>query len=184
MLLLSCFFPLTLWITLFKFSMLFLIALTVLYWTFPSLFMTSKYSIKWMYPIYFTNPLLLDIRLIPIFCSYKQFLNCPNILNKCTHLKDGNPKTTLPAVVWNSMESTLTLNFIFSLDFLFLESFFPTTKPFYPSKHSTRDPSLPSWLLIYRFFWNNFFFFINSISAYSLLCFHPLTVCAFGSDHT
>lgn len=90
---LTCFFPLMLWITLFKFFLLFPIALTALYCNFPSFFMTSKYSTKWMYPVYFTSPLLLDITLISIFCfSYKQFLNCPNILNKCHSSKRMEPQ--------------------------------------------------------------------------------------------
>ena len=128
---LTCFSPLMLWITLFKFSLLFLITLTALYCNFPSFFMTSKYSMKWMYSVYLTSRLLLDITLISIFCfAYKQFLNCPNILNKCHSSKRTDSKTTVPAVVWNCMESTLILNFIFSLDFLFLEPFFPINRPF------------------------------------------------------
>ena len=178
---LTCFSPLMLWITLFKFSLLFHITLTALYCNFPSFFMTSKYSMKWMYSVYFTSPLLLDIMLISIFCfSYKQFLNCPNILNKChsskrTELQNYTTSSGLKLYGVHSYPEFHFLSWFFISRALLSYQQTIFTHPNTPCL----DPSLPSWLLIYQFFGHNFVFFISSISAYVVLCSHPLTLWSF-----
>lgn len=140
--------------------MLLIIALTALYWDLSSFFMTLNYFIKWMYCIYFTNPFLLEIRLIPTFHSYEKFLNCLNILNKChSSQRTWLKKDALPTVVWSHAAPTLGWNFIFFSGFFKSpNSFFSVTKPFYAFKRSPYWSSLRFWLLIYQFFWNHSFF--------------------------
>ena len=159
--------------------MLFIIALSALYWDLSlCVYMTSKYFIKWMYYISLTNPLLLGIRLIPIFGSYNQFLSCLNILNQCHSSKRAEFKkyTTNSGseIMWHS---TPDLNFIFppSGCFKFLSSFFSVTKPFSASKHSPSWFSLPSQLFSYPFFWNHSlvpFYEVHSCSMLSFAFIH------------
>lgn len=109
-----------------------------------------------MYPIY--NSWTLDG-----FQFFALILN-PLILSpfwtNAIHLKEWNSTNTRPAVVWNHVESTSVLNFIFSLDFIF--------RPFVHPSTPSLDPSAPAWLLIDPFFWNKFpCAFVKSIPAAS-----------------
>lgn len=84
-----------------------------------------------MYPIY--NSWTLDG-----FQFFALILN-PLILStfwtNAIHLKERNSTNTRPAVVWNHVESTSVLNFIFSLEFIF-RFFLSCHQAVRPPKHS------------------------------------------------